>query len=151
MFLNASKKVLQNILLLLRTFFHINLNLTCFWNHLHYHLLTCLFSFLMLENIVSGINLFVYLHPHCGTASQEPSGRHVHYLVSKNFWSLTSIRHIDPVFASDRHIGIFAYSWHFDHVGKAPYKFCLYTCIPFKFVFDESPWSLHTVRFVYPV
>ena len=44
-----------------------------------------LFSLLMLVKIVLGINHFMFLHPHCGIASQEISGRHVHYPVSKRF------------------------------------------------------------------
>ena len=77
--LNVSREVLWNILL---TLFHINLNLL---DYFHDHLLTLLFLLLMLETSHIRDKSF-HLRPHCGTASQETSGRHEHCnLVSRRF------------------------------------------------------------------
>ena len=60
MFSNVSREVHQNTL---RTFFHANSNLLL--DHSHDLQLILLFSLLMLEKIVLGINHFMFLHPHC--------------------------------------------------------------------------------------
>ena len=112
MYSNVSREVHQNTS---RTFFRANSNLLL--DHSRNLQLIHLFSLLMLEKIVLGINHFMFLHPHCGIASQEISGRHVHYPVSKR--SLKS--HLYPsywlCFAVFYFI-VLCFSWRFDHVWK---------------------------------
>ena len=80
------------------------------------------------EKIVLGINHFMFLHPHCGIASQENQGG-MYIIQFQKGLKVSFISILLTLFAVVYFI-VLCFSWRFDHVWKGAYQMllCMYVC-----------------------